>query len=143
MGYATDMERESNKHNPRVDEEMKRETAPLTHGAPVDSRAQESREPEGPADGEPTSDEVISTRDETPPRSLPDEQIELRRDLARYLERAIFPASREEILENAREAGAPDLIVREFERLPTGRFQAFPDVWAALGGEVEGGRRHA
>ena len=137
------MERESNKHSPRIDEEMKRETAPLTHGAPVDSRAQESREKEGPADGEPTPDEVITTKDATPPRSLPDEQIELRRDLARYLERAIFPASREEVLENARAAGAPEQIIKEFERLPTGRFAGFPDVWAALGGEIEGGRRHA
>jgi hypothetical protein len=137
------MERESNKHSPRVDEEMKRETAPLTHGAPVDSRAQESREPEGPADREPTSDEVISTKGETPSRSLPDDQVELRRDLARYIEGAIFPASREEIIDNARQAGAPDQIVATLERLPTGRFQAFPDVWAALGGEVEGGRRHA
>ncbi len=137
------MERQSDKHNPRVDEEMKEEVAPLTHGAPVDSRAQESREKEGPADGEPTPDAVISTRADAPPRSLPDDQIELRRDLARYIEGAVFPASREEVIDNAKDAGAPEHVLSHLQRLPTGRFQAFPDVWAALGGEVEGGRRHA
>jgi hypothetical protein len=55
-----DVERRSEKHNPRLDEEMKRETESLVRGAPVEARAEESREKEGPADGEPTPQSVVS-----------------------------------------------------------------------------------
>jgi hypothetical protein len=54
------VERRSEKHNPRLDDEMKRETKSLVRGAPVEARAEESREQEGPADGEPTPQSIIS-----------------------------------------------------------------------------------
>lgn len=47
------MERGSGKHGPRLDDEMDRETESITRGSPVEARAEESREKEGPADGEP------------------------------------------------------------------------------------------
>jgi hypothetical protein len=118
------MERSSDKHNPKLDDAMKREVAPLTDGQPVDSRAQESREPESPSE------------------RLPDEEADLRRDLGRFLEGKIFPATREEIIADAEQMNAPEHVMAEFERLPEGTYEGFPFVWEALGGHVEGGRKH-
>lgn len=136
------MERESNKHNPRVDEELKEETRSMTQGAPVESRAQESREKEGGADDQPTPDAVTATDGDTAPRTLSHDEMELRQELARFLDGSIFPARRDEIVANATEHHAPPSIISRFRRLPEGTFTGFPEVWTALGGRVEGGRKH-
>lgn len=49
------MERGSDKHGPRLDEEMDRETESITSGSPIEARVEESREKEGPGEGEPVS----------------------------------------------------------------------------------------
>lgn len=134
-GYPYAMERESNKHNPRVDEEMKREVASITHGAPVDSRAEEFREHEAPADGEPTSDGVIST-DQPGTGSLTPEEVELRQDLARSIDR-IFPATKEELVSNAIANGAPERVVAWYKRLPDRSYEGFPQVWEVGSGHTE------
>ena len=136
------MERESSKHTPRVDEEMKREVAPLTHGAPAESRADEAREHEAPADGQPNPDGVVTSAADAPARSLPHELVELRTDVARHLKGKIFPATREEILADAADNNAPDVVTALLQRLPPGDYDGFPAVWQALGGPVEGGRSH-
>lgn len=136
------MERESDKHNPRVDEEMKEETRSMVQGAPVESRAQESREKEGGSDDQPSPDAVTATDGDTPPRSLSHDEIELRQDLARFLDGSIFPARRDEIVANATEHHAPPDIINRFRRLPEQTFAGFPEVWTALGGRIEGGRTH-
>lgn len=135
------MARTSDKHTPRVDEELSREVAPLTHGEPVDSRAQESREKEDPADGERTPDAIGSSDGDAPPRSLPPNEIERRHDLARFLERK-FLATRDEILENAVEMHAPTDVLEQLKTLPPGTYNGFPQVWEALGGKIEGDRHH-
>ena len=124
------MERESDKHSPRVDEEMKKETRSFTQGAPVESRAQESREKEGPADGEPTPDEVIAT--ESASSSMSHEELETRQDIARYIEGSIFPTGRDEIIDDARRMGAPQEVVARLKQLPAGRYESFRDVWQRL-----------
>lgn len=135
------MERQSDKHGPRVDEEMKRETDSLTQGAPVESRAQESREKEGPGDGQPTPDEITSSGAErVPPGGIGYDELELRQDLARFLEGSIFPATRSEVLANARKMNAPQRVVKYLEALPDRHYSGFPEVWTALGGRVEGDR---
>ena len=55
------MERKSEKHNPRLDDEMKHETESLVRGAPIEARSEESREKEGPGDGEPTPEPIVSS----------------------------------------------------------------------------------
>jgi hypothetical protein len=47
------MGRGSDKHGPQLDDEMDRETESITRGSPVEARAEESREKEGPGEGEP------------------------------------------------------------------------------------------
>ena len=53
------MERGSDKHAPRVDEEMERETRSMTQGSPIEARAEESRMKEPPAEDEPTPQEIL------------------------------------------------------------------------------------
>ena len=136
------MGRESDKHSPRVDEEMKEEARSFTQGAPVESRAQESRVKEGGSDDLAEPDAVITTDGDTPPRSLSHGEAELRQELARFLDGSIFPAGRDEIIANATERHAPPTVIDRFKRLPQRRFDGFPHVWTALGGRVEGGRTH-
>jgi hypothetical protein len=128
------MERQSNKHNPRLDDEMKKEVAPFTTGEPADSRADEGREKEGPADGEPTPDAIISLGGDPYPggERLTHEELELRHDLARYIERRIFPAEREEVVASARRMRAPREVIERLERLPSGFYDGFPAVWESL-----------
>jgi hypothetical protein len=53
------MERGSDKHAPRLDDEMDRETKPITQGSPIEARADESRMKEPPGDDEPMAQEVV------------------------------------------------------------------------------------
>jgi hypothetical protein len=55
------MERGSDKHSPRLDDEMELETSSLTRGSPVESRSDESRMKEPPGDEEPAPEEIIDT----------------------------------------------------------------------------------
>lgn len=129
------MERGSDKHGPRLDEEMKREVGSMTHGAPVDSRAQEFRAPEGEADREPVPDQVISTGD-AGTGSLSPQEVELRHDLARFIDR-VFPATKQELIDNAAEHSAPDHVIAWYERLPDQSYEGFPQVWEVGSGHDE------
>jgi hypothetical protein len=53
------MERGSDKHSPRVDEEMEHETSSMTRGSPIEARSDEGRMKEPPADQEPVPEEII------------------------------------------------------------------------------------
>src|SRR3954468_4102789 len=103
------MERSSDKNASRLDEELKRELSSLVRGAPVESRASEAREQEGPADGEPTPD-ALRTGDPAPasPDALPHDEIEAGAELARHLQPSVFPADRDALVESARGMGASD-----------------------------------
>ena len=68
---------------------------------------------------------------------LPADQVESRAVLAASLERGIFPASREDLLESARRLGAPAEVKQALSGLPDGTFEHVEAVWEALGGDVE------
>jgi len=53
------MERKSDKHSPRVDDEMDHETRSVTQGSPIESRIDESRQKEPAGDDEPVPQEII------------------------------------------------------------------------------------
>jgi hypothetical protein len=59
-GYV---ERGSDKHSPRVDEEMKHEVRSLEQGAPLEARVEEFREQEGPGDDQPTPQPILRDPD--------------------------------------------------------------------------------
>jgi hypothetical protein len=53
------MDRGSDKHSPRLDDEMEHETSSMTQGSPIESRTDEARMKEPAGDEEPTPEEVI------------------------------------------------------------------------------------
>ena len=129
------MERGSDKHSPRVDEELEHETRSLEQGAPVESRVEEHREQEGPGDDQPTPSALL-TGGRTGSLDLDD--AEARSDIARYLDPAAVPANREALLDDAEANNAPAAVLERLQALPGDRtYQGLPDVWAALGGKAE------
>jgi hypothetical protein len=129
------LERGSDKHSPRVDEQLEHETQSLQQGSPVESRVEEFREQEGPGDDQPTPEPRLH---EVRTGSLDLDDAEARSDMARYLDPAAFPADREGLLANAEANNAPDQVLERLEALPGGRsYGSLPDVWSALGGTAE------
>lgn len=53
------MERGSDKHSPRLDDEMDHETRSMTQGSPIEARADEARMKEPAGEEEPTPEEII------------------------------------------------------------------------------------
>ena len=53
------MDRGSDKHSPRLDEEMGHETSSMTQGSPIEARADDGRKKEPAAEEEPTPEEII------------------------------------------------------------------------------------
>src|SRR5437868_6352475 len=106
------MERSSDKHAPRVDDKLKHELSSLVHGSPVEARASEAREQEGPADGEPTPDALPTGHAPgANPDALSHDEIEARAELARHLRPSLFPADRPTLVATARRMGATDDLV--------------------------------
>jgi hypothetical protein len=132
------MERSSDKHTPRVDDELKHELRSIVQGAPVEARADESREQEGPADGEPTPDALLTGgAPSATPDALTHDEVEARAELARHLQPSAFPADRAALIESARFSRAPDELIDRLGGLPDGTFDHLEAVWEALGGRVE------
>jgi hypothetical protein len=117
-------DRRSDKHGTRIDDEMKHETRGIEQGAPVEPRAEESRQQEAPAEGEPGPDaRPVET------------EVEARSELARHIEPSAFPTGREGLLASATDQGAPQDVLDTLNRLPEGQtFQNVEEVWEALGG---------
>jgi hypothetical protein len=131
------VERGSVQHGARVDDEMAEETASLTHGAPMESRAREDMEAEPPGEGEPTPDALIASGD-TGGHGLAHDDVELRSEIARHLRPHAVPAARDALVAVAEQEGASDAVVALLRTLPADvEFAQVSDVWRALGGEVE------
>ena len=100
------MER-SSKHGPRMDDAMAAEAG--------ETRVEESREKE-PVD-----------------TAVPDDDVELRSELAKRLRMSAFPADRRALEQVATEEQAPNHILALIRRLPDGRtFENTEDVWRAV-----------
>jgi hypothetical protein len=118
----------SNKHGPRVDDELAHETESLTRGAPIEARVEESREQEGPGDEDFDTDARSG-----PPGSLGADDVEARRELSRHLRPSVFPAGRDELVAEAEEQDAPAAVSAALAGLPAGfTFATLGEVWAAL-----------
>jgi hypothetical protein len=130
------VERGSDKHAPMLDEALKHDTASIVQGD-RESRSDESREQEGPAEGEPTPDTRINGGREIPGAGLSLDYIEGRSELARYLEHRQFPARPEELAAHAQERHAPDAVVEQLRQAPDRLYENVAQVWVALGGRTE------
>lgn len=116
------MQRESDKHGSRLDDQLAHEVESLTRGnSPEEARSREDRVLE-----EPTEDDVQTVLDQ-------------RAELARHITAAAWPAARDDLVETARLERAPQEILDSLRRLPSeARFDNVQEVWAALGGTTEG-----
>ena len=133
------MGRESTKHNPRIDDQLKHETDPLVHGAPVEGHAREDLQTEAPTEGQPVLDLRQRPDVEASPNTgVSQETADDRADLAAALAAAKFPARRDELIADAEESFASESVMTRLRELPADReFPTVQSVWATLGGEVE------
>ncbi|MEZ5102052.1 MAG: DUF2795 domain-containing protein [Thermoleophilia bacterium] len=123
------MRRESGKHGPRVDDELRREVDSMLRGAPVESRVEEGREHEGPGEGEPGATARPRATDG-------DDPIAARRDLSRHLDLHAFPGDAAALLANASANDAPEHVLALLRLLPPGQpYGTVHEVWFALTGD--------
>ena len=123
-------QRRSDKHNPRIDGELGRETAPVTHGAPVAGRAREDLRQEDP--GEIYAADA-GLEPGVPPGMSPDDVL-IRSELARSLRPGAFPADRDQLVEVARSEQASQGLIAALRQLPGGRtYRVVEEVAEALG----------
>ncbi len=127
------MERERDKHNPRVDDAMAHDVDSLLHGAAEESRSQEGRLQEDPgvAPGR-RFDGLI------PGADITDADVEGRAEISRHLAAAHFPAAKADLVAAAQDDHAPDDVLASLQALPDEEVYAnVQAVWRALGGNVE------
>lgn len=141
------MERQSNLHSARIDDELDREVASLTHGAPVEARVEESRLMEDAGDGEPLAQSLVGEVSDVEggdelAGGLSRGEVIARSELAIHLRPGIFPAGRDAILECAQEEHAPAELLGQLRALPHRSYDTVQQVWEALGGKREEGSGH-
>ena len=135
------MERGSDKHSPRVDEELEHEVQGMLK-AERSTRAEEWREVEPSAEGDPDVDaNPAGTLVGGTPVGMDADAVVARSELARWLDRADFPSSGPDLVEAARDHRAPDAVAAELERLPDDGtvYERIGDVVRALGCPTETG----
>jgi hypothetical protein len=127
------MERTTQKHNPRVDDELKHETEPLVRSG-AESHVEEFREQEAPGDYEPEARYGV---DDAAWGSLGPDPVSARRELSRHLPNA-FPAERDALVAKAEAEQAPQEVLDALQRLPSGRtFDTLYEVFETLYGPIE------
>ncbi|WP_250035607.1 DUF2795 domain-containing protein [Paractinoplanes maris] len=116
------MERGSNKHGARVDDEMAHEVRGIVQGV-TGGRVEESREAEPSGEDQP---EVSGVLEE-------DETRDLTR-FGRYIGLSALPGDREKLRQSAETLLAPDDVLADLDSLPEGQeFGTVVEIWRALG----------
>jgi hypothetical protein len=128
----------STKHSPRVDDELEHEVEGMVRST-HSTRAEEWRDPEPVAEGEPDIDaDPSGTLVGGTPVGTDADAVVARAELARWLDRADFPSTGSALVEAARDHRAPDAVVAELERLPAAdTYERIGDVVRALGYPTE------
>jgi hypothetical protein len=122
------MERESTKHGPLQDDQLKHETAPLEQTGPRRPHIEEWREVE------PVDDIPIAGRQAPGPEDAEAQDIALRSELARLMTSDEFPAGRDEVVARLEDKDAPALLIGRVARLGADqRFTSAHEVMVALG----------
>ncbi|MDX6288170.1 MAG: hypothetical protein QOG53_3655 [Frankiales bacterium] len=135
------MERGSDKHGPRLDDELAHETEGLVR-AGRSTHAEEWKDPEPSGEDQPDADRVPNATlvGGTPPGMTPDD-IEGRAELATYIGKEAYPAVRAQLIDLVIDRNAPDSIIDLVKNLPSDReFHNVNEIWAAVGGQVESER---
>ena len=116
------MERRSNKHSPRIDDEMEHEVEGMMT-AERPTRAEEWREPEPVGEDQADPGRLGEPADRQPglPRGMTAEEVELRSQLGQHLPRSVFPADESALLAHLVDTNAPDRLRQLVAQLPGGR----------------------
>lgn len=134
----SEMEQASSKHGPVVDDEMKEETEGMVR-ANRSTRAEEWHDQEPPGEDQPDVDRSPdgTLTGGTPP-GMSETDVEQRSRLAASLDRTVFPANRQRLMDDAEANHAPDAVLDQLRRLPDGReYTNIQDIWSTLGGGTE------
>jgi hypothetical protein len=124
------VERTTDEHSPREDDELKREETALLRGAPEEGRS-EPRRAEEPGLDEPRSARRADVENEY--HGAPGVgEVEDRAALAATFPPAMFPARREELLEAATAAYADDQLLGDLRRIPDRLYDDVSRVWDEL-----------
>lgn len=134
------MQRGSDKHGPRLDEQQKHETQGLVRGNGP-THAEEWKEPEAlPSSGEEPLPSYPPGHGPGVPDGMTPRDVNLRSDLAKWLSDTHWPRSKQDLLRRARRQGAPDRVLDLVESLPDRTFTNMADLARSLGIGVEKGR---
>ena len=118
------MERGSNKHSPRVDDQLESEVRGTLHGT-AGARAEEWRVAEPPGEDRP---EITLE----PPGVGNAEADQLSR-FGRYIGKSALPGEREALERSARDLKAPDDVLEALHRLPPRTtYRTVIEVWKAV-----------
>ncbi|MFL6127814.1 MAG: DUF2795 domain-containing protein [Mycobacteriales bacterium] len=129
------MDRGSNKHSPRVDEELGHEAEGMMR-AERPTRAQEWKEPEPAGEDQPDPGALgePAHRQPAPPPGMTVTEVALRSELGARLTRAAFPNDVSGLLGHLVDTDAPDRLRQLVRQLPSGRvFENVGEVFQALG----------
>ena len=110
----------SDKHSPRVDDEMQKDTR----------GGEDARERLRADDSRP---DVVQEQEGV----MDDADADKRSELARFLEPSVFPARPAELEASADRNFASDGVIRALQALPDRVYENVQDVWSTLGGATE------
>jgi hypothetical protein len=133
------MERLSDKHSPRVDDQLSHEVEPLVDGG-AESHTREDRLQEPTVDEDATVDPAARwDEDQDAGLGVSPRTADERAELAKVVTSADWPATRDDLVAAARSEQAPERVLSLLEQLPHGdrRYENTQAVWAALGGDTE------
>ena len=134
------MRHQSDKHGPRLDDEMKHETEGMVRGDGP-TRAEEFKDPE-PVDTDTGRDPTSpgTARPGAAPPGMTPADVEDRSAMARILAGVDYPATPRSLAVHALDAGAPDVAVAALEQLPERPYASFAEVADYLDQGHEEGR---
>jgi hypothetical protein len=126
------MRHKSNKHGPRLDDELKHETEGLVRGdGPTHAEGFKEPEPvETDTGRDPTS--AGTARRGGAPAGMTPRDVEDRSALARVLAGVDYPATPRTLAKHALDLGAPEVAVTALEELPERPYADFADVMKEL-----------
>jgi hypothetical protein len=135
------VERGSDKVSPLHDEQLKAEERGLLQSG-RQTHTEEWRQVEPSGEDEPDVDRFPDgTMAGGTPEGMTADDVEGRSEIARYIGKELYPAVREQLIQAAMDRNAPDRVVDELRRLPSGRtFENASEVWETLGGHTESQR---
>jgi hypothetical protein len=128
------MERGSNKHSPRVDEQMGAEVRGIVQGT-AGARAEEWKLAEPSGEDQPDVSAVPAGSGRGEPGGVGNADAERFSRFGSYLGRSALPGDRDALVRGAQALEAPDDVLRALRRLPPHTtYRTAAEVWAAVRG---------